>query len=116
MVSRFKGAIIVVSVVLLSFLNIATMQLLIDASASNVVQQPSMQWSKTYRPNLGLSLDQTSDNGYIIAGTTTTGFHDSLTFSTYVIKTNSLGETLWIKQFGDNFTGPLTPNMYNRNK
>jgi hypothetical protein len=64
---------------------------------------PTLEWSKTYSPNDGLSVSQTSDNGFIIAGINRSGFHDSLSYSTTVIKTDSLGNIQWEKQFGDNF-------------
>jgi hypothetical protein len=48
--------------------------------------------------NWGLSVEQTSDNGYIISGKTQSfgaGLHDA-----YVIRTNAVGDTLWTKTFG----------------
>ncbi|MCK4233309.1 hypothetical protein KAX75_02705 [candidate division WOR-3 bacterium] len=59
------------------------------------------QWIKTYggvENDQGLSVQQTFDGGYIIAGNTSSsgeGFED-----VYLIKTNSLGDTLWTKTFG----------------
>jgi len=47
----------------------------------------------------GYSVTQTQDNGYIVTGYTnsySTGISD-----VYVIKTDSLGDTLWTKTFGD---------------
>ena len=65
---------------------------------------PTLEWSKTYSPNTGLSIAQTSDGGYIIAGINRYGYHDSLSYSTTVIKTDDLGNIEWEKQFGSNFT------------
>ncbi len=87
----------------------SSLALLMVQPANAQISTPTLEWSKTYSPNLGLSLDQTSDGGYIIAGVNRTGFHDGLSFSTIVTRTNSLGATLWSKQFGDNFSGPLFP-------
>lgn len=49
--------------------------------------------------NWGLSIEQTSDNGYIICGKTSSfgaGGQD-----VYIIRTNPNGDTLWTKTFGD---------------
>jgi len=58
-------------------------------------------WSKVYGDagvEYGLSVRQTSDNGYIIAGFTTSfgaGFED-----VYLMKTDASGESLWTKTYG----------------
>lgn len=58
-------------------------------------------WTKTYGGSsneIGYSVRQTTDGGYIVAGLTTSfgvGNED-----VYLIKTNSLGDTLWTKTFG----------------
>jgi len=44
-------------------------------------------WHKEYSEGYGYSVKQTSDGGYIIAGT-------------YLIKADSLGDTLWTKPYG----------------
>ena len=75
-------------------------------------ETPQIQWSKTYSPNLGLSIAQTSDNGFIIAGLYKSGFHDSLSYSTAIIKTDALGNIEWEKQVGDNLTGILFPVIH----
>ncbi len=73
------------------------------ASAQTDTDTPTLKWSKTYNPTDGLSVSQTSDNGFIIAGLNVSGFHDSLSYSTTVIKTDSLGNIQWEKQFGESF-------------
>jgi len=58
-------------------------------------------WTKTYggiNSDAGYSVQQTSDNGYIVAGETSSfgaGACDA-----YLIKTNSLGDTIWTKTYG----------------
>lgn len=59
-------------------------------------------WTRTYGDSLddaGLSVRETQDSGYVIVGSTTplgsTGWSD-----VYLIKTDSLGDTLWSKTFG----------------
>jgi hypothetical protein len=58
-------------------------------------------WAKSYGGNqrdVGLSVRQTQDGGYIIAGITDSfGEHRKL----YVIKTDSLGDSLWAKTLGE---------------
>ena len=59
-------------------------------------------WTKTYKQsqsNAGYDVKQTADSGFIIAGLT----QNKLTFETnvYLVKTDSLGDTLWTKWYGD---------------
>jgi hypothetical protein len=58
-------------------------------------------WSKTFggeNYDHGYSIQQTSDSGYIIAGDTKSfGAGDE---DVYLIKTNSIGDTIWTKTFG----------------
>ncbi len=58
-------------------------------------------WTRTiwqgYR-TIGNSVQQTSDNGYVIAGSMRTGAGSI--DKVYLIKTNSSGDTLWTKTFG----------------
>ncbi len=58
-------------------------------------------WTKTYGgeyEDYGLSVQQSLDGGYVIAGTTE--LTDSGNHDVYLIKTNSSGDTIWTKSFG----------------
>ncbi len=57
-------------------------------------------WTRTYGgagTDEGSSVQQTSDGGYIVAGTTTS-FGNG--YQVYLIKTNASGDTLWTKTYG----------------
>ncbi len=66
-------------------------------------------WTKTYSGNPcseGYSVQQTNDGGYIVAGIIYNHLIDSLSTDSsftnvYLIKTNSLGDTLWTKTYGE---------------
>jgi hypothetical protein len=61
----------------------------------------NVEWTKTYGgtdTDSGFSVQQTSDDGYIIAG-----FTDSFgegSYDAYIIKTNAAGDTVWTKTYG----------------
>ncbi|MBK7377894.1 MAG: PQQ-like beta-propeller repeat protein [Ignavibacteriales bacterium] len=58
-------------------------------------------WSRTYGGNgdeYGYSIKKTEDYGFIIAGTTNS--FGAGQFDFYVIRTDSLGDTLWTRTFG----------------
>ncbi len=66
----------------------------------------SVTWSKTFGgdgDDYGYSIRQTTDGGYIIAGCTHYGFFEGDSGDVYLIKTDSLGDTLWTKAFGGDF-------------
>ena len=58
-------------------------------------------WTKTYggtQQDQGRSVQQTTDGGYIVSGTTRSFGLPG--FNAYLIKTNANGDTLWTKAFG----------------
>jgi hypothetical protein len=60
-------------------------------------------WTKTYcysstSEDLGFSVQQTNDNGYIIVGYTNTYLGHGI--DAYLIRTDSLGDTLWTRIYG----------------
>ena len=60
-------------------------------------------WTKTYggeeeNDAFGASVQQTSDGGYIITGTTNS--YDSRSADVWLIKTDSFGDTLWTMTYG----------------
>ncbi|MFA5032042.1 MAG: hypothetical protein WC614_03380 [bacterium] len=58
-------------------------------------------WAKTYgggKDDIGYSVANTSDGGYIITGSTKS--YGAGGIDVYLIKTDSLGDTLWTKTFG----------------
>ena len=61
----------------------------------------NIEWTKTYggtNTDSGFSVQQTDDDGYIIAG-----FTDSFgegSYDAYIIKTNAVGDEVWTKTYG----------------
>jgi hypothetical protein len=72
-----------------------------DAYLCKTDSSGNVLWTKTYSSlgiDWGNSVKQTSDSGYVVAGTSS---FDSLTLTdVYLIKTNSVGDTLWTKTYG----------------
>jgi hypothetical protein len=69
-------------------------------------------WTKTYggsHNEWAYSVQQTADEGYILAGQTSS--FGGLPWSVYLIKTDSLGNTLWTKTYGIGNDGYL--NAFN---
>jgi hypothetical protein len=77
--------------------NVSSAMLLVKMDATG-----SVLWTKSYDApgtyNIGWSVRQTADSGYIIGGQTVTtpGFN----YDAYMIKTDSAGDTLWTRAFG----------------
>ena len=113
MISRLKGKAIVLLLVFLSVSSIALTQ-----SVGSAMTTPTVEWSQTYprQPrtvfnvtvthlDVGFSFIQTSDSGYLIAGTLEDnvywaphgGFADNQ--SATIIKTNASGNLQWQKPF-----------------
>lgn len=68
----------------------------------------NLLWTKTYggiNNDDAASAQQTSDGGYIIAGTSSS-FADTLG-DVYLIKTDATGDTLWTKSYGSNLTDAM---------
>ncbi len=62
-------------------------------------QAPDTAWTKTFGSpgwDLGFSVCQTDDNGYIIAGIINAYQHDI-----WIIKTDAVGDTMWTKTYGE---------------
>ena len=58
-------------------------------------------WTNTYGEgdiNFAYSVQETSDNGFIISGLTATSFDDDPDY--YLVKTDPLGDTLWTRTYG----------------
>jgi hypothetical protein len=58
-------------------------------------------WTYTYggsHDDIGMYVQQTSDGGYILAGSTNCSGNGS--YDVYLIKTNSSGDTLWTRTYG----------------
>ena len=71
----------------------------------------SQKWTRTYGGagnDAGYSAQQTTDGGYIIAGTTTSFGAGGI--DVYLIKTNASGDTLWTRTYGG--SGNAKPGKY----
>ena len=65
-------------------------------------QNPDTIWTKTYGgiyDDEGHSMQETSDNGFIITGNTL--LFGSVDFNVYLIKTDSSGNLVWSRTYGD---------------
>ncbi|AKX94984.1 S-layer homology domain-containing protein [Neomoorella thermoacetica] len=81
---------------LLVFFLVSGFGLAWGADETSTMQSPEVEWEKTLGKGIGYSVQQTSDGGYIIVGSTQfRGAGD-----VYLIKTDANGNKLWEKTFG----------------
>jgi len=62
-------------------------------------------WTRTYGGNddrAAYSVEQTSDGGYIVAGCNP--FYGGVEYDAYLVKTDSIGDTLWTRSYGGSET------------
>jgi TolB-like protein len=74
--------------------------------------EPLITFERTYGGDAadeGYSVNQTKDGGYIIAGQTRSSFGAG-GWDIYLIKTDSLGDTLWTRTYGGSSTEEQTAN------
>jgi len=73
------------------------------AAAAYAQPNPDTLWTRTYGGSSddgAYSVQQTTDGGYIMAGQTLSFGAGNYDF--YLVKTNSLGDTLWTRTYGGN--------------
>ena len=76
--------------------------LMILCAYESYAQAPSIQWEKTFGGtewDQGRSVYQTTDGGYIVAGYTES--YGAGQEDIYLVKTDSYGNTIWTRTFGD---------------
>lgn len=75
-----------------------------DIYLIKTTSEGTLEWTRTYGyafgTDMGESVKQTSDGGYIIAGFTS---GESFDYDAYLVKTDSDGTVEWTKTFGDTF-------------
>ena len=93
--------------------------LLLFCTQSLYAQPPDVTWTNTSGgayDDRGLSVSQTTDEGYIITGSTVV--LSILCCDVYLVKTNSSGDIQWTKHFGgtddDRGHSVQPPKAYNR--
>ena len=74
------------SILFTLFFLIITLQFLL-------AQAPDTLWTKTYGEGVGNCVIETSDGGLVVVG--------KKNVDVYLLKTNSMGDSLWSKAFGD---------------
>ena len=75
-----------------------------DATLVKTDSMGNVQWERTYggaNYDFGFSLEFTSEGGYMILGTTYS--YGLGPYNMYLVKTDSLGNIIWQKTYGNNF-------------
>lgn len=90
---------------MIRFKTLLIMSIIFFLPIDSIAQAPDTLWTKTYGgfgPDRAFSVQQTSDGGYIIAGETSSfGLEYS---DLYLVKTDSLGNTIWTNTYGGYFS------------
>ncbi len=77
---------------------------ILSLSPSVFAGAPDTLWTRTYggaNDDFGYSVQQTSDGGFIIAGSSNS-FSEFDNHNVYLIRTNESGDTLWTRTYGGN--------------
>ena len=91
----------VVSWIIVALLLITVFTLTFDVQQAKSSEPPVLEWAERYGGTSreeGISLVQTSDGGYAIAGYTNSFGAGGEDF--YLVKTDSVGNALWNKTYG----------------
>ncbi|HWQ96088.1 MAG TPA: hypothetical protein VN368_01825 [Candidatus Methylomirabilis sp.] len=91
---------------ILTFVGIMVIQFILQAG--NAIAGPDVDWSKLYGTKNSeediLSMQETNDGGFILAGRQLLFSGDSATGEkTFLIKTDAIGNTIWTRTFGENY-------------
>ena len=73
----------------------------VNALLVKISSDGDVVWSKSYgglKNDVGYSVEQTNDNGYIMTGSATSFGSDST--DVYLVKTDAAGDTLWTRRYG----------------
>jgi hypothetical protein len=76
---------------------------LLSATCFVSIASAQINWQKAYggsASEIGLSVQQTTDGGYIVAGRTSSFGPYPSSDNVYLIKTNAQGDTLWTRAYG----------------